>query len=234
MPAESKSKLDLPPEVFNTPELRRKLAQAILRDVYARYPRFWESITADTKIFLQTRGEDRELDSWRIVLKESLRLAWETDAWLGLALYRARCRFLAHGVPVLPTLLHRICIAAFQMDIGEPVVIEPGVYIPHGQLVIDGNVEIGKGATITPWVTIGLRAGNVEGPKIGRFVFVGTGAKVIGDIRVGNGATIGAGAVVVNDVAPRTCVGGIPAKPIVSPRRPDVGPRSPRVKRDPS
>ena len=50
---------------------------------------------------------------------------------------------------------------------------------------------------IAPFVTIGLRAGDVRGATIEQGVNIGTGAKVIGPVRIGAGATIGANAVVV-------------------------------------
>ena len=79
-----------------------------------------------------------------------------------------------------------------QVSIGDPVIVQPGVYIVHGQVVIDGLVEIQSGVSIAPFVTIGLRAGDVPGATIERDVSIGTGAKVIGPVRVGAGATIGA------------------------------------------
>ena len=45
------------------------------------------------------------------------------------------------------------------------------------------------GVTIFPWVTIGLRAGDVRGATVERGVSIGTGAKLIGPVRVGAGAT---------------------------------------------
>ena len=63
----------------------------------------------------------------------------------------------------------------------------------------------------------GLKAGNVDGPKIGRNVRVGTGAKIIGPVRIGDGASIGANAVVVDDVAEDTTVAGVPAR-VLAPR----------------
>jgi serine O-acetyltransferase len=98
-----------------------------------------------------------------------------------------------------------------QISIGDPVVVQPGVYIVHGQVVIDGLVEVGSGAVISPFVTIGLRAGDVQGATIEPGVSIGTGAKVIGPVTVGAGATIGANAVVVGDVAPGATVVGVPA-----------------------
>ena len=99
-----------------------------------------------------------------------------------------------------------------QVSIGDPVLVHPGIYVVHGQIVIDGIVEVGPGAVIAPWVTIGLRAGNVQGAVIDRDVAIGTGAKVVGPVSIGAGATIGANAVVVDDVEPGVTVVGVPAR----------------------
>jgi serine O-acetyltransferase len=99
-----------------------------------------------------------------------------------------------------------------QVCIGTPVVIEPGIYIAHGQVVIDGLTNIGTGVVIFPWVTVGLKAGDLQGPTIGRNVHIGTGAKVIGRVIIGEGAVIGANAVATRDVAPHQTVVGIPAE----------------------
>lgn len=49
---------------------------------------------------------------------------------------------------------------------------------------------------------------------IGRGVWIGAGAIVLAGARIGDGAVVAAGAVVTGSVAPRTMVGGIPAKQI--------------------
>ena len=77
--------------------------------------------------------------------------------------------------------------------------------------MIDGFVEIHRGVVIFPWVTIGLRAGDVRGRRSDKDVHIGTGAKVIGPVTVHKGARIGANAVVVADVAAGTTVVGAPA-----------------------
>ena len=98
-----------------------------------------------------------------------------------------------------------------QVQIGDPVVIAPGLYLLHGQVVIDGFTEIGAGAAIAPFVTIGLRQGEINGPTIGDGVQIGTGAKVLGRITVGDGATVGANAVVIHDVPAGETATGVPA-----------------------
>jgi serine O-acetyltransferase len=101
-----------------------------------------------------------------------------------------------------------------QVCIGDPVVVRPGVYLPHGQVVIDGLVEIERGTTIAPFVTIGLIAGNLQGPTIGARVNIGTGSKIVGPVTIGANAAIGANAVVVRDVPAGATVAGVPARRI--------------------
>ncbi len=160
------------------------------------------------------RGERHEFRSPTDAALQIARLAWVSDAFAAQALYRVKARAQALGIPVLPRLAHRMAIVLAQVSIGDPVVVAPGVYIVHGQVVIDGLVEISAGVVISPFTTIGLRAGHVTGPTIEREVSIGTGAKLIGPVRVGAGATVGANAVVVDDVAPGATVVGSPARPI--------------------
>ncbi len=145
---------------------------------------------------------------------QAIRLAWVTDAFLAQALYRVKARSQALRLPLLPIVAHRLAIITGQVCIGDPVVMRPGVYLPHGQVVIDGLVEIERGTTIAPFVTIGLIAGNMQGPTIGSRVNIGTGSKIIGPVTIGANAAIGANAVVVNDVPAGATVVGVPARPI--------------------
>ena len=183
---------------------------ALFAAVRAAHPGFRAAVVADARIALQYRGES----SRRPSLVQIVRLAWVTDAFAALLLYRAKAQLQARRVPVLPRIVHRLAIALAQVSIGDPVVVAPGVYVVHGQLVIDGIVSIGEGAVLSPFVTIGLRAGDFTGPTLERGVQVGTGAKLIGPIRVGAGARVGANAVVVDDVAPGATVVGAPARPV--------------------
>jgi serine O-acetyltransferase len=186
---------------------------AFLHELRARHPRLREAVAADARITARLRGERHEFRSRADLALQALRLAWVSDAFLAQALYRAKARGQALGIPLLPRLAHRLAMALAQVSIGDPVVVHPGVYLVHGQVVIDGLVEVHRGVVIAPFVTVGLRAGDVRGATIEEGATLGTGAKVIGPVRIGAGATVGANAVVVDDVAPGTTVVGAPARP---------------------
>jgi serine O-acetyltransferase len=182
------------------------------RAIRAQFPGLREALREDARVTALHRGERHEFRSRLDTAAQILRLAWVSDAFLAQALYRVKCRLQVRGVPALPRVAHRLSMLLAQISIGDPVVVHPGVYIVHGQVVADGLVEIHSGVVIAPFVTIGLRGGNVKGPTIERGTSIGTGAKVIGPVRVGAAATIGAGAVVVDDVADGATVVGVPAR----------------------
>lgn len=187
------------------------------RALRARHPRLRVALVADARMTALHRGERHEFHSRADTIVQILRLAWVSDAFLAQALYRVKARLQALGVPVLPRLAHRLAMSLAQISIGDPVIVHPGVYIVHGQFVADGLVEIGSGAVIAPWVTIGLRAGDVQGATLEPHVSIGTGAKIIGSVRIGSGAQVGANAVVVRDVPAGATVVGAPARPVGAP-----------------
>ena len=150
-----------------------------------------------------------------------LRMLWEADAFLALVLVRLAVRLRAAGVPALPMVLRRLAIVLAQVHIGAPVILGPGIFLPHGQVVIDGIVSIGKGSVIRPFATIGLVEGQLVGPTLGARVMVGTGAKILGPVTIGEGARIGANAVVLNDVPAGATAVGVPARVV---RGPGAGP----------
>ena len=189
-------------------------AQAFHRELRARHPRLRDALAADARITARLRGERHEFRSRADAATQMLRLAWVSDAFLAQALYRLKARLQARGVPVLPRVAHRLAMAVAQVSIGDPVLVHPGVYLIHGQVVIDGLVEIHPDVSIGPWVTVGLLAGDVRGPTIERGASIGTGAKILGPVRVGAGAHVGANAVVLADVAPGATVVGAPARPV--------------------
>jgi serine O-acetyltransferase len=186
---------------------------ALIAGVRARHPHFFAALIADASVTASYRAERSEFRGRADAFAQVLRLMWSSDAFLAQACYRAKARLQSLGVPVLPRLAHRLAMMIAQVCIGDPVVVDAGVYLAHGQVVIDGFVEVRRGVVVFPWVTIGLRAGDFRGPTIGRDVHIGTGAKVIGPVTVGARARIGANAVVVDDVAEGITVVGSPARP---------------------
>jgi serine O-acetyltransferase len=182
------------------------------RELRARHPKLREAILADARVSSGFRGRPLDGLSDRSILIEAAKLAWRSDAFLAQAVYRAKARLQAIGVPVLPRILHRLAMAIAQVSIGDPVVIAPGLYLPHGQVVIDGIVEIGPRTRILPWTTIGLLAGNMQGPTIEGDVAIGTGAKVLGPVKIGRGAKVGANAAVLSDVPAGATAVGVPAR----------------------
>jgi len=136
---------------------------------------------------------------------------------LAVAAYRIRDRLLRHDVPLLPYLCELIATGAWHVSIGRRVELGPCVIIPHGHVVIDSVVKIGRDCVINPWVTIGLSGSrrwgfDKRGPIIGERVHIGTGAKVLGPITIGDDVRIGANAVVINDVPSGATVVGAPAR----------------------
>jgi serine O-acetyltransferase len=182
--------------------------------VRAQHPRFVDAVVEDARIFSAYRGDDFEFRSRREALVRAVRLCIVTDAFFALCCYRAKARCQTHQLPLLPELLHHLALVTGQICIGDPVVIRPGVYVPHGQIVIDGITEIDNDVVLSPFISIGLVAHVFQGPRIGHGVQIGTGARVLGPITIGDGAVVGANAVVVKDVDPKTTVVGVPARPI--------------------
>ena len=189
-------------------------AQGFWPTIRARHPRLRAALVADARAAAAFRGERHQFRSGPDAIVQMARLAIVSDAFLGQALYRIKARLQALGVPLLPRVAHRLAVISAQISIGDPVVVAPGVYIIHGQVVADGLVEIGPGVTIAPFVTIGLLAGEIQGATIERDVSIGTGAKILGAVRIGAGARIGANAVVLDDVPAGATVVGVPARPV--------------------
>lgn len=182
----------------------------------ARHPPLWKALLEDARVTARYRGERHQFRSGLDAAAQMLRLAVVSDAFLAQALYRSKARLQALGIPLLPRILHRLAMVTAQVAIGDPVLVDPGVYIAHGQVVIDGLSEIASGVVIFPFVTIGLKAGDIRGPKVEEQASIGTGAKLIGPITVGARARVGANAVVIDDVPSDTTVVGSPARVVAS------------------
>ena len=191
----------------------------LMDEIRKRHPALAEAMIEDAKVTAQHRGERHRFRSRTDALLQAARLMWISDAFLAQTLYRVKARLQAAGIPVLPRLAHRLAMAIAQVSIGDPVVVHPGVYIIHGQVVIDGLVEIHPGVAIGPFVTIGLRRGDIVGPTIQRNAIIGTGAKVLGRVTIGARAQVGANSLVLEDVEPGATVLGVPARAAGTERR---------------
>jgi serine O-acetyltransferase len=183
-----------------------------MHQVRARHPRFREAVVADARITAQFRGERADFSSTLDTIVQVLRLIAVTDAFLAQVAYRAKARMQALGIPLLPRIAHWIAMATAQVSIGDPVVVQPGIYIVHGQVVIDGIIEVHSGAVLFPFITLGLIGPEVTGPTIGPHAQIGSGARVLGKVRVGAHARVGANAVVLDDVPDGATVVGVPAR----------------------
>lgn len=183
-----------------------------LSELRERQPKLRDALAADARMVASCRNERHEFRSSLDGIMQMIRLIWVSDAFGAQVLYRLKVWFQVHRVPVIPRVLHRLAMITSQVAIGTPVAIGPGLYIVHGQVVVDGITELGSRVEIAPFVTIGLKYGNFRGAVIGDDVKIGTGAKIIGPVRIGDGARIGANAVVVDDVPAGATAVGVPAR----------------------
>lgn len=181
-------------------------------DVRAGHPSFATAVSEDAAMAARRRGDRHDFDGPLDAALQVLRLCVVTDAFFGQVCYRAKAALQAHGVPLLPRLLHRLAINQAQICIGDPVVVEAGVYFPHGQVVIDGITTLGRRVVVAPFTTIGLRSGDFVGPTILEGAQIGTGAKILGPLTIGENAEVGANSVVTKDVAAGDVVAGVPAR----------------------
>jgi serine O-acetyltransferase len=188
---------------------------AALAHVRANQPRVMAALVADAKAAANERGERSKFHGRADALLQVLRLALECDGFLGLCIYRVQARVDALGMRRAANVLRRVAVITANVSIGRMVRVRPGVFLAHGNVVIDGLVEIDAGTVIMPGVTIGLREGphrgGLRGPTIGKDVEIGTGAKILGPITLHRGARIGANAVVLRDVPAGATAIGVPA-----------------------
>ncbi|MCQ2213266.1 MAG: sugar O-acetyltransferase [Bacteroidaceae bacterium] len=124
----------------------------------------------------------------------------------------------------------------FICDFGDNIHIGNNVSINHRCLFVDSNkIVIGNNVLIAPGVQINTSTHPISLDErltpnwnpgsqeyfcrtralpvtIGNGCWIGAGAILTAGVTIGDGAVVAAGAVVTQDVAPRTMVGGVPAK----------------------
>ncbi|HVU00216.1 MAG TPA: hypothetical protein VHE30_00640 [Polyangiaceae bacterium] len=196
---------------FRTPAGAKALKKALIDEVHGRQPALGVAVKTDADVLARALFERPPRRGVAFVW-DLVRLSWESDAFFALLLYRIRVRLMVAGVPLIPQMLHHLCMSISQVCIGRHVILQPGAVLLHGQVVIDGRIEIGSYATIAPWVTLGRNGPALEGPTIGTHALIGTGAKLLGPIKIGDHVKVGANAVVLSDVESYATVAGIPAK----------------------
>ncbi len=178
-------------------------------------------------MFENVREDIRQAVTWHAVPVVRRRLGPRAEAAASVILsaeaqvvlvYRLQAWLRKRGVPLLPNLCRRLTMLLAGVSIGDRVEVGPGLLINHGHVIIDGTTRIGPFCSIAPFVTIGLDTGgpdvSLDGPTIGRFVFIGTGAKILGPVVIGDNARIGANAVVISDVPANATAVGVPARVI--------------------
>lgn len=128
-------------------------------------------------------------------------------------LYRLEHKLYKLRVPLIPKIVCKIIRVFFGAEIPYTSIIGKNVQLKHGGLgiVIHDKTEIGEGSVIFHNVTIGGREGRGN-PKIGKNVYIGTGACILGDVEIGDNVKIGANSVVLKNVPPNKTVVGIPAR----------------------
>lgn len=111
----------------------------------------------------------------------------------------------------------------FYTDCGKNIHLGENVFINSSCHFQDqGGIYIGKNVLIGHQVTLAT-LNHMQSPKdrasmipkaihIGDDVWIGSNATILQGVTIGDGAIVAAGAVVSKDVAPKTIVGGVPAK----------------------
>lgn len=129
--------------------------------------------------------------------------AWRVSNWLW-----------RHDHRDAALLLQNEASNALQVSIHPAASIGSAVYLDHATgIVIGANAVVGDEVTILQNVSIGRHGGlPIRSPRIGRGVFIGSGATILGDIEIGDFSKIGAGTVVTGDVPPGCTAIGNPAR----------------------
>ena len=157
----------------------------------------------------------------RLRARDVIGLFWRHAPVWPTAIFRMSAWCTHRHVRVLPTILERINLVFFGIEISSGVPIGPGLYIAHPVGTVIMAERIGANASFIAAVTLGMRQTHAF-PVLGDGVMVGAGARVLGGIVLGDGCTIGANAVVIHDVPAGATAVGVPARIIAARATPDV------------
>jgi len=111
-------------------------------------------------------------------------------------------------------LLQSLSSDTLQVSIHPSASIGTSVFLDHGTGVIVGAFAvIGDEVTIMSNVTIGRKQSLPDrAPRIGRGVYLSSGATILGDVSIGDFAKVGADALVEHDVPTGCTAVGVPAR----------------------
>ncbi|MDN2664225.1 serine O-acetyltransferase [Psychromonas sp. 14N.309.X.WAT.B.A12] len=99
------------------------------------------------------------------------------------------------------------------VQLSPKVSIGYGLYIPHGNIVVNAKTTIGNNCSLLQFVSIGAMNNSIAA-TIGDNVYIGPNTNIVGDIVIGNNVVLGAGTVAVKDIEESAVVVGSPAKVI--------------------
>ena len=104
-------------------------------------------------------------------------------------------------------------VVDFNVEVGDRVLIQTGVYVTGGSVVED-DVFLGPGVLTTNDHTMGRhrRGSALEGPTFRRACRIGGGVVLVPGVEIGEEAFVAAGSVVTRDVGPREVAMGVPAR----------------------
>jgi serine O-acetyltransferase len=185
----------------------------------------FENVREDFNVYANLtgvrRGKGLLAASWLFDARRFIAALWMFP-FSAVVLYRFKRWLHDRHVPILPRLCDWLNIVLWQVQIADNATIGPGLCISHGEVIIAGEVKVGRNCTFNPFSGCGLvhkrRTGHpwegLVGPTLGDNVFVGVGARIMGPITVGDNVRIGANSIVIHDVPEGAVVIGIPARPL--------------------
>lgn len=135
---------------------------------------------------------------------------------------RSRIRLDSHSEMVINGNSHFMYEADIILFEGAKFILGSGSYInSYCTIRCHELIKIGDGCAISHHFTVmdsdahSIGSNAIKDPiRIGNHVWIGTGVTILKGVTIGEGAVVAAGAVVTKDVAPKTLVGGVPAKVI--------------------